>query len=362
LVIVQALGELATVKKVQGRLHQSEELYRRAWQAMEERNGLDSRMRCTYEFGLADLHYEWNQLDTAYEHAMVGMEFRRRLGGYWVVGDLPLIRILQARGDVEGALATLRRTEQIVQTHHFQLAGTIAFKTARVVQWLAVGDLETASRSAEQCTGGSELEQITLARLHLAQGRAAEAQRLLDRQLALAQAGGRSGRSIEILALQALALEAQDQTDDATAALDQALSLTRPEGYVRLFLDLGRPLLQVLERLDVPRTAPVPYGIATTPIANDYVRGLLDAFRQESKARQWRVAEPPLAEALLDPLTARELEVLHLLAEGLSNKEIADRLIVAPSTVKQHLKNIYSKLDVHSRTQAVARGRELALL
>jgi ATP/maltotriose-dependent transcriptional regulator MalT len=93
----------------------------------------------------------------------------------------------------------------------------------------------------------------------------------------------------------------------------------------------------------------------------------MDAFQQEREAQRSRGVEavsllPPLAEALVDPLTERELEVLQLLAGGLSNKEIAERLIVAPSTVKQHLKNIYGKLDVHSRTQAVARGRELALL
>jgi LuxR family maltose regulon positive regulatory protein len=180
------------------------------------------------------------------------------------------------------------------------------------VQWLAVGDVAMASRWAKECGGGSEREQITLARLRLAQGRADDAQRLLAQQRLLAEAGGRNGRLIEILGLQAIALKAQGQTSEAAATLSQAHFLAEPEGYKRLFLDMERP-------------------------------------------------SPP-AEALLSPLTERELEALRLLAEGLSNKEIAEQLIVAPSTVKQHLKNIYSKLDVHSRTQAVARGQELNLL
>jgi LuxR family maltose regulon positive regulatory protein len=134
-----------------------------------------------------------------------------------------------------------------------------------------------------------------------------------------------------------------------------------------VFLDLGWPLYELLRRSAARVTAARTPGAAIAPVMRDYVHKLLDAFLQEREAQRSRGAEavsllPPLTEALIDPLTERELEVLRLLAEGLSNKEIAERLIVAPSTVKQHLKNIYSKLDVHSRTQAVARGRELALL
>jgi LuxR family maltose regulon positive regulatory protein len=365
LVIVPALCDLAAIKRVRGRLYQAQECYGQMYQWMVERQGLDSRVRCGYEFGLADLLYEWNQLDEAYEHAMVGVEYRRRLGGFWVVGDLPLMRILQARGDVEGALRVLHDVEQIVQAHYLQMAAMIAFRTARVVQWLAVGDVQTAGRWADECDGGSEREQIVLARLRLAQGRAADAQRLLERQRVLAETGGRNGRLIEILGLQALALEAQGRSEEAEAILSQALALARPEGYMRVFLDLGWPLCKLLERLAATGTVADDQGVEMVRITGAYVHNLLDGFRQEREARRRmaeKVSRPPSpAEALIDPLTERELEVLQLLAGGLSNKEIADRLVVAPSTVKQHLKNIYSKLDVHSRTQAVARGRELEL-
>jgi LuxR family maltose regulon positive regulatory protein len=358
LMAIPALCDLAAIRKVQGQLHQAEEFYDRARQWLVERRSLDSRVRCPYEVGLADLLREWNRLDEAHEHAMTGIEYSQRYGVYSLLlsGYVALMRILQSQGDVAGALDALRCAERTMQTHHHRLAARIELRVAQVAQWLAVGDVETAGRCAEECRGGSELEQIALARLWLAQGHAADARRLLDGQLALAEAGGRTGRSIEILSVLALALEALGESDEADAALAQALFWARPEGYMRLFLDTlaslsagpGWPLYELLER-----------SAARAPIASGYVRDLLAAFRQEREAVPLM---PTLAETLADPLTERELEILHLLAEGLANKEISDRLVVAPSTVKQHLKNIYSKLDVHSRTQAVARGRELALL
>jgi LuxR family maltose regulon positive regulatory protein len=362
LMVATALCDLASAKKVQGQLRQSQEYYDRARRWLVERNGLDSRVRCVYEVGWADSLLQWNQLDAAYEHAVAGIEYCQRFGApsemTW--GYVTLMRVLQAWGDSEGALDVLYHAEQVLQVHRVRQALRVELETKRVALWLAVGDIDTASRWAARCNGGSEREQIALARLSLAEGRTSEAQHLLERQLVLAEAGGRNGRLIEILALQALALEAQDRTEEAGAALLQAISLGRPEGYVRVFLDLGWPLRELLKRL-VARD-----GAVAARIAGGYVRDLLDAFEKEREAHRSRVAEdvalpPSLAEPAIDQLTERELDVLGLLAEGLSNKEIAERLIVAPSTVKQHLKNIYGKLDVHSRTQAVARGRELEL-
>jgi LuxR family maltose regulon positive regulatory protein len=348
IIIVPALSDLADVAKVRGRLGRAEEYYARAWQEMAKRNALDSRVRCSYEFGMAELLRERNQLAAARAHMQTGTDYRRRFGAYLVIGDLPRMRILQAQGDLEGALKALHAAEQAVQTHPFQLALMIEFRVARVLQWLAAGDVKTASRWAEECSGGSEQEQLALARLWLAQDRAAQAQTLLARQRARAETGGRTGRLIEILALQALALDAQGRSAEADEALLQALSLAQPEGYVRIFLDLGLPLHELLVRAS-KRGADL----------GGYVQSLLSAFGQEQSPTP-RAASS--AEVLIDPLTERELEVLHWLAEGLSNKEIAGRLVVAPGTIKQHLKNICRKLAVHGRLQAVRRAQELKLL
>ena len=145
---------------------------KRVDQWLVERDGLDTRVRCSYEFGMADLLREWNQLDTAVEHAMNGIEVRKRQGGYNVIGDLALMGVAQARGDIESAMRALHAAERALEVYPFQLALMIEFKTARVKQWLAVGEIDVANHWAKECSGGSELEQIVLARLQLAQGRA----------------------------------------------------------------------------------------------------------------------------------------------------------------------------------------------
>ncbi|MCC7447314.1 MAG: LuxR family transcriptional regulator [Anaerolineae bacterium] len=341
IIIVPALCDLATIRKVQGQLYRAEALYDQAHQWLVNRHGLESRFRCSYEFGLADLLRELNQLNEARQHAMTGIEYRRRFGGYNLLGDLALMRVLQAYGDVEGAMSALRNAELAAQTYPFQLALTVEFRAARVVQWLTVGDTEMASRCAEECSGGTEQERIVLARLWLAQGRISDAQELLVQQRLLAETGGRTGRLIEILGLQAIAFASQSSNSEkALQVLDQALGLAEPEGFVRTFLDKGAPMVELLRRT-------VAQGLHVS-----YAMRLLNALGEAATASQ------PLIEALSE----RELEVLRRVAAGYSNNDIAQELVVAVSTVKKHINNIYSKLEVRSRTQAVARARELGLL
>jgi LuxR family maltose regulon positive regulatory protein len=218
---------------------------------------------------------------------------------------------------------------------------------------IAAGELDEAARWArderlsadDEVTYVREFEHATLARLRLAQGAAAEAQPLLARLLAAAEEGKRIGSAIDILVAQSLAFASMGDERAAMASLDRALELAHPEGYVRVFLDEGRPLLSLLRRM--PKDA----------AAAEAVAALLTTT--ESGA-----AAPPDAagQGLVEPLSQRELDVLRLLAGDLDGPAIAAELFVSLNTVRTHTKNIYAKLGVNSRRAAVRRGADLGLL
>jgi LuxR family transcriptional regulator, maltose regulon positive regulatory protein len=160
------------------------------------------------------------------------------------------------------------------------------------------------------------------------------------------------GRRIEILALKSLALWAGNKKERAVRTLDQALALAEPEGYVRTFADEGPPMAEILlATIEGQRR-----GILDPPVSAHYPRKLLAVLKRDGMG----TASP---EAVLpEPPSERELEVLTLVAAGKSNRRIAEELFVSVGTVKTHINNLYRKLDAHSRTQAVARARELKLL
>jgi LuxR family maltose regulon positive regulatory protein len=201
-----------------------------------------------------------------------------------------------------------------------------------------------------------ETLQTMLARAHLAQDKAEEALAALDPLLAPAEAASAFLHVIEVCALKALALRALGDTSAALASLKRSLALAEPEGYVRMYLNEGAPMGALLRKA------------ASHNIAPGYVDRLLAAFEAEkscSPAPQVPcppAPSPPCSSALADPLTPRELEVLHLISQGLSNKDIAEELVIALNTVKRHTSSIYSKLGAKSRTQAIARARELGLV
>jgi LuxR family maltose regulon positive regulatory protein len=174
----------------------------------------------------------------------------------------------------------------------------------------------------------------------------------LEPVLQRAVAGQRWGHVIEIRMLQALAYQMLHQETQALSTLSEAVRLAEPQGYIRSFMDEGAPmeaLLYHLRRRDL-KSGPTPY-----------LDTLLAAFQQQSRTRA-QAEERTQAPALPEALSERELQVLQLLAQGLSNPEIAQELVIALDTVKRHVSHIFSKLGVHNRIQATKQARELGLL
>jgi len=230
--------------------------------------------------------------------------------------------------------------------------------------WLAQGKLAAASQWAEERGLNAEgeplplprtdfyslFETIMLARILIAQSRWDEATGLLQRLLEPAEAGGRKARRIEILLLQALTAQAAGDTTRAMAALRRALALAEPEGFIQTFVDEGPPMAHLL------------YEALSRGIAPDYVRRLLAAFPM-AEPEHGNASKAPTPESeLIEPLSEREIDVLLLIAEGLTNPEVASRLYLSPSTVKAHTRNIYGRLGVSNRMRATARARALGIL
>ncbi|HNS51570.1 MAG TPA: LuxR C-terminal-related transcriptional regulator [Anaerolineae bacterium] len=297
---------------------------------------------------MAKILLEWNDLDAAQRRLSEGLELLVQSGisESFGSGQALLAQIRQALGDREGALAAALKAVQIAERESIpRVVGLASACLARIR--LSQEQLDLASDWAGQyCRHGEteylrEFEDLTLVRVLLAEGRPAEALALLDARLSPARDAGRMSAVIEIQILRALALSTPEESLDA---LQQALTLAEPAGYVRLFLDQGEPMRALLKQA------------AARGIAPRYVSRLLAAFGPSGEAA--RKAPQPLVE----PLTGREMEVLHLLAEDLPNREIGRRLFISLPTVKSHTRSIYGKLGVHGREEAVARAQALGIL
>lgn len=375
LLTLYALTNLAELSDLQGQLHQVARIHRQALRLATEGHGQPVPIAGMAHVGLGKLLREWNDLDAAMRHLLEGEELGRRGGLEGVVLDSAITQALvfQAQGNAENALERLDSAEEIAQRLQAStIVERIAAFRARLdlargrlgsaVQWVQQSGL----RVDDEMNIEREIEHLTLARVLIAQGREQPTSSHLQQALALlsrlrksAETAGRLGRVIEIQALQALALHAQGDTAGAMTALERAVSLAEPEGYVRTFVDEDLPMRELLRRLlELQRKSRTSAGRG---YSLEYVRNLLVAFEQPIH----RLKQTPPARAvqpLLDPLSERELEVLRLIAAGRKNQEIADELVVVVGTVKAHINSIYRKLDVTSRVQAVSRAKALHLL
>lgn len=317
--------------------------------------------------GLGMLRYEWNELDAAAPLLADGLRLGRQgeNAEILLMGPVGLARLQHARGETATARTTLARA----------LAYARATGVPRLVHWLGAEQIRLDLRSGDLAAAVAwdqerqldpdgplsyleEIDFLSLARLRIAQGRPTEALRLLTRLRSLAEAQGRNGSLVEIFALAALAARAAGDQAGAQTALGRALALAAPAGYVRTFVDMGEPMrLQIYDlRFTIE---PGNHSLL------QYIDMLLAAFPAEnagSERPQQNVYRKSQMVNLVEAPTPRELEVLGWINEGLSNDAIAEKLVVGLSTVKKHINNLYAKLEVASRTQALKRARELGLI
>jgi LuxR family maltose regulon positive regulatory protein len=301
---------------------------------------------CEAYLGLARITYQWNDLDTAQRHGQQCLQLTRQMESVdtFASCEVLLARLKLAQGDVSGAASVLDEAEAFVRQHGFVFRMS-EVAAAQVLILLHQGNLAAAAHLAQT----HDLP-ISQARVHLAQRDPSAALAVLLPLRRQVEAKGWADERLEVMALQAVALHMNGEKDKAVHLLCDALALAAPGGFIRIFVDEGPPMAQLLSKAEALGIMP------------DYTGKLLAVLEADAQKRENISSLPPPDQPLIEPLSARELEVLHLMAQGLSNQEMCERLFLALSTVKGHNRNIFGKLQVQRRTEAVARARELGLL
>jgi LuxR family maltose regulon positive regulatory protein len=363
---VSGACNLAHSLELEGHLQQSVKLFQDTFQ-LTEQDGKLLPVAGYIHVEIARVLYELNELDLASQHLMEGIKLCQRLadGRAEKIGHCLLARVQIAQGNFANVVDSIQKAEQADPSPEtsFDLRGgeypNIRLwlkekKLKEVDAWIKESGVNVNNVSHFK----TKLTYTMHARALIALGREHpdgtylnDALDLMDELLEMAENNGWGSKVIEILALQALALKGGDgDTAQAMTTLERALMLAEPEGYVRSFVDEGSPMASLL------------YKALSRGVAPDYVRRLLAAFPVDEPEQNDSLQTQATKSELVEPLSEREIEVLQLIAEGLTNQEIASRLYLSLNTVKVHTRNIYGKLGVNNRTQAVARARSLGIL
>ena len=334
---------LGQIQELENQLHLATELYQRVLQLIG-----DSPLPTAGEAyrGLAQIYYEWNDLDTAERYGQQGLrlsqQYERGIDRF-IITEVFLARLKLARGDVTGAAAMLAETEQTVRKNNF-VHRIPEVAAAQVLVLLRQGDLSAAAH-----LGQTHDLPFSQARVHLAQGDLSAALAVLEPFRQQMEAKGWVDEQLKAMVLQAVVHHVGGEKDKAVQLLGDALTLAEPGGFIRIFVDEGAPMAQLLREA------------ASQGVMPDYIGKLLAVFEAEERKSQPKSGLSP-AQPLIEPLSQRELKILQLIAQGLSNREIGERLFLALDTVKGHNRKIFDKLQVQSRTEAIARAHELGLL
>jgi LuxR family transcriptional regulator, maltose regulon positive regulatory protein len=350
---------LAEIIIAQGHLQEAARTYEQSLQLAAAHGREAQRFTAHHHLGLAMLFLEMGNDEMAAQHVQTGLE----VGTSCTLADWPYHKyVVQARwkeseGDIDAALELLEEARRVyIRTLIPDTQPVEAWKAriylkqgrlSKAQNWVQEQGLAIGAEISYLC----EFDLITLARVLVAEYQSSrvesvirDALHLLDRLLADAEAGQRTGSVIEILILQAIAHDARGHRAKAVDPLMRAVTLAEPEGYMRIFVDEGTAMAELLAGLN-----------ASGGTAKEYVYKILNALEKKNELH-------PRPQPLIDPLSERELEVLRLVALGLSNDKISKRLYLSVNTVKGHNLRIFGKLQVKSRTEAVVRARELGLL
>ena len=352
---------LANMRIAQGRLQDAVSIYERALQLALAQGDPAVPGTADLYLGLAGLHHERGNVEEVQQNLSKSEALSEEALTYWPYRlRITQAQIKQSQGDMDGAITLLDEAETLYFSTPIPNLRPVSALKMRV--WIAQGKL-TAALGWEREQGLSvaddlsflrQFEHITLARLRLAQYKQGgndhamlEAMALLNRLLKAAEEGRWLTSMIEILLLQAVAHQAQDNLPLARVPLARALTLAEPEGYVRIFVDEGLPMVRLLQKMNGEKA-----------VMKRYCHTLLTAFAAQAETQP----SSPNPQPLVDPLSERELEILALIAAGLKNKEIAEQLVISVNTVLYHNKNIYSKLGVNKRALAIAQAKEIGLI
>ncbi len=336
MITLAAATSLGQIQEAQNQLRLADESYQRVLQLTGDPPWPAA---CEAYLGLARVHYEWNDLDTAQKHGQQCLQLAQQMENV----DTPatcavlLARLKLARGDVAGAAAILAQAEQFVRQYNFvhRMAEVAAIQ---VLVLLHQGNLAAAATLAQM----HDLP-ISRARVLLAQGDASATLAALKPLRQQMEAKDWQDERLKVMVLQAVAHHAQGEEDKAVQVLEDALALAEEGGFIRIFVDEGPSMAALLREADKHGTV------------SNYVRKLLAAFGEAED-------RTPVTQLLIDPLSKREFEVLKLLGTELNGPEIAHELMVSLNTMRTHTKSIYNKLGVNNRRMAVRRAKELDLL
>jgi LuxR family maltose regulon positive regulatory protein len=352
------LGDLYAV---QGKLHQAYQVYEQALSLAKIPGGSYLPSAGILLFGLAEIQYEWNHLEQAEEFLQKAIPLSREWNyvDMLLSNHLLLAQVKQAQGDQSEAKAQLEQVNKLLSENGALSAQSRLNAAARQAGiYLSMNDLQfpagwvkTIAEPTEAELNRLESEYLVKVRVQILAGETAEfplALAMLVRLEKSAREGERTGSLIRILATRAAAFQVEGHPQEAITTLKRALSLGEPEGYRRTFLDLGIAAVEVLDEI---RKKGGKLGLSAGDLCAS-AKGFASGAD----------IPVPADQPLIELLTEREMAVLRLMGRGYSNPEIAEQLILATGTIKKYTSNIYQKLGVNNRTQALLRAQKLGLL